>query len=480
MARRWDTRPLKEQQRLQNVLLKQAILQMALAHIPLARQRLAAAGIDARTFGGLEELSRIPPAMRRDVIDPRRNPEGPRAVMLRGSVEAVKRFSDRRTVQKIFLARILGGEEVQERLVEAATRPIHLHLIDGPGGRIPVAYTRDDLELVARAGARLAALVGLEREDRLINVVPLAPSLDFWGIFYMAHGVGMSALHVRRDGQTLPQALWGFRDMQATAVALPANEAVRFPDAAREQELDLSRLHLLLAVGRSLSAEERAEVGEGLRAAGASEARIAAAYAPPESHVLWAECAVPAGRSETFGFHTFPDLGVVEVLSPETAAPIQEEAPGELVITPLVFRGSGLPRWRTGDLALGGLTTEPCPNCARTVPRVGPTILSDAWRREVSLNGRRTVVDLRDAGAAASERAREWQVELERTRYGDRLFIHLAASPDPGPMIDLYEDLRRLQEAPTQIVLADPTELAARLERAPRPWPRYVERGSAP
>jgi phenylacetate-coenzyme A ligase PaaK-like adenylate-forming protein len=216
-----------------------------------------------------------------------------------------------------------------------------------------------------------------------------------------------------------------------------------------------------------------------LRTAGASEARIAAAYAPPESHVLWGECAVPAGRSETFGFHTFPDLGLVEVLSPETTEPLPPESPGELVITPLVFRGSGLPRWRTGDLALGGITNEPCPNCARTIPRVGPTVLGQAWRREVSLNGRRTLVDLRDAGAAAAERAREWQVELERSRLGDRLFIHLAAGPEPGPMIDLYEDLRRLQEAPTQIVLADTAELAARVERAPRPWPRYLERGDA-
>jgi len=27
-------------------------------------------------------------------------------------------------------------------------------------------------------------------------------------------------------------------------------------------------------------------------------------------------------------------------------------------------------RYRTGDIATGGITTEPCPNCKRTVPRI--------------------------------------------------------------------------------------------------------------
>jgi len=472
----WDQRSPKDQERQQNVLLRQSVLQMALGHVPYVRTKLAAMGLDARLFKGLAELERLPLTMRRDILDPQRNPEGARGVMLRGTAEGVKRFSDRSVLRRVALARLIGGEEVQELAIEAATRAIHIHLVPGPGGRIPVAYTRDDLDLLARAGARLGQLLGLAREDRLLNLVPFGPSLDFWGIFYMAHGMGMSAAHARRQDSDLDRAAGAFDEAQATAVAVAADEAAGFPTAAAEQGVDLTRLNVLIAVGRSLTTEERALVGEGLARAGAPHARIAAAYGPGEGHLLWGECAVPAGRTETFGFHTYPDLELIEVVSPETGQRLPEASAGEIVITPLGFRGGGVPRWRTGDLALGGLTSQPCPNCGRSVPRVGPTVRRGAWQHVVSLNGRRAWIDLRDPAAAAAERARDWQVELVGSSGRHDLFIYLAASDDPGPIIDLYEDLARIRTPVTQVVLSD--DLQARVEAAPGPWPRLVARES--
>jgi len=454
-------------------LLRQTILQMALGHVPYVRTKLAAAGIDARSFKGLDDLQKLPLTMRRDIVDPMRNPEGSRALILQGTAEGVKRFSDPTVLRRVALARLFGGEEVQEMAIEAATRAIHIHLSSGPGGRLPVAYTRDDLDLLARAGARLSALLGLERHDRLLNLVPFGPTLEFWGIFYMAHGTGLTAVHFRRERQDLARALDAFEENAMTAVALPADEASAFPDLARGEGLDLTKLRVLIAVGRSLSAEERAAVGEGLLSAGARDARIAAAYGCGEGRVLWGECSVPAGRTETFGFHTFPDMEVLEIVSPENGQVLPEQVPGEIAITPLGFRGGGVPRWRTGDLALGGVTTTPCPNCGRNVPRVGPTVRRGAWQNVVTLNGTRSWIDLRDAGAAAAERTSDWQIELARAGGSDRLFIYLAADDDPGPIIDIYEDLKRIRSTPTQIVLSAPAQLQARREQAPGPWPRY-------
>src|SRR5207237_2690137 len=183
----------------------------------------------------------------------------------------------------------------------------------GPGGRLPVAYTRDDLDLFARAGGRLSALLGLERHDRLLNLVPFGPTLEFWGIFYMAHGTGMSAVHFRRERQDVRRALEALDDASATAVALPADEAPMFPDLARQENVDISKLRMLIAVGRSLTADERAVVGEGLVAAGASDARIAAGYGNAEARVLWGESSVPAGPTEPVRFHTFPGMGLLAV-----------------------------------------------------------------------------------------------------------------------------------------------------------------------
>ena len=451
---------------------------MALGHVPYVRTKLDSMGIDAREFKGIDQLHTLPLTMRRDIVDPARNPEGPRALILRGTENGVKRFSDRTVLQRVALARLSGGEEVQELAIEAATRAIHVHLAPGPGGRLPVAFTRDDLDLFSRSGGRLSALLGLERHDRLLNLLPFTPTLEFWGIFYMSHGTGMSAVHFRRERQDLRRALDAFDDAQATAIALPADEAPMFPDLARQEGLDLTRLRMLIAVGRSLTGDERAVVGEGLLAAGAKDARIAAAFGSAEGRVLWGECSVPAGRTETFGFHMFPDMEIVEIVNPENGQPVPDRTPGEIVITPLGFRGGGVPRWRTGDLALGGITVEPCPNCGRTVPRVGPTVRRGAWQRVVTLNGRRSWIDLRDAGAAAAERSNDWQVELRQENGGHQLFVYLAAGDQPEPIIDLYEDLKRVRARPAQIVLADAAELAARRSAAGGPWPRYWDRSN--
>jgi phenylacetate-coenzyme A ligase PaaK-like adenylate-forming protein len=477
VARPWDQRTDAEIRRLQDQLLRQTLLQMQLGHVPTARARLQAAGIDARTVEGLDALRRIPPATRAEVLDPVRNPDGPRGLVLQGTAEGVRRFSDRSVLYRVAAARLLGGEEVQRLAIEAATRPIHIHLAPGVGGPLPVAYTRDDLDLLARAGARLARLAGLDREARLLNLVPFGPTLDFWGVFYMAHGIGMSAVHTRREGGELARALWAFEAARPTAVAVPADEAVSFPAAAREAGLDLSELHAVLAVGRSLTADERRRAGEALAAAGTTEARVAAAYGPAEGRVLWGECAVPAGTVETFGFHTYPDLEIVEVLSPETAEPVPEETPGEIVVTPLGFRGGGVPRWRTGDLALGGLTTRPCPNCGRRVPRVGPSVRRAAWVRRARLDGRAVRFDFRFAAAATAPRALEWQVELVDGDGEGALYIYLQPrSDDPNPLIELFEELERWGTAPTQIVLASAEELQEKLARAPGPFRRFAER----
>lgn len=471
----WDEQSLREQRRHQNVLLRQTILQMALGHVPYVRAKLASMGLDARAFKGLEELYKLPLTMRRDIFDERRNPEGTRGFILRGTAEGVKRFSDRATLRRVTRARWTGGEELQELAIEAAMRPIHMHLVPGPGGRLPVAYTRDDLDLLARAGARLAGLVGLQREDRLLNLVPFGPTLDFWGIFYMAHGVGMTAVHVRKDALEIAKAVDAFDDARATAIAVDAEEVEQFNDLLRDGAFDVGALRSVIFVGRSLTMDERATAGEALLEAGATNATIAAAYGPAEGHVLWGECSVPAGRTETFGFHTFPDLDLVEVVSPETGQPLGEREAGEIVLTTLGFRGGGVPRWRTGDLALGGITTEPCPNCGRTVPRVGPSVQRSAWQRVAKLKGRATWLDLTAVGAAAAERSSRWQVELSPGRGDDDLLIHIAGV-ETEQVMGLYEDLLRVRIPTTQIVLGSDADIEHRIASAPGPWPRFWDR----
>lgn len=477
MAKPWDQRSAAEQRRVQNGLVNATLVQMALAHVPFTRSRLQKAGVDARLLRRVEDLKKVPMSMRRDVVDPVRNPEGPGAFVLKGTAEGVKRFSDRSVLWRVALSRLFGGEEVQALAIEAASRSIHLHLSPGPGGPIPISYTRDDLDLLARAGARLAAVAGIDREDRLLNLVPFGSSLDFWGVFYLAHGVGMTSLHTRREGADLAQALaTGFVAQPPTAIALPADEALTFPAAAAEAGVRLDELNVLLAVGRSLSRAERESLGQELSRVGAPNARIAAAYGPSEGRVLWGECAVPAGTVETFGFHTYPDLDIVEIAQPDTGDALPDETPGEIVVTPLGFRGGGAPRWRTGDLALGGVTNRPCPNCGRLVPRVGPSVRRNAWQRRIVLSGRRVRFDFRDAASALAG-AKDWQVELTTNDKAHELMVFVAGTEgDVGPVISLYEAMDRWGVPPTQIVLASEQQIAEKKRAVDSSWPRFAER----
>jgi phenylacetate-coenzyme A ligase PaaK-like adenylate-forming protein len=287
VASAWDHRSVGEQRRIQDVLVKQTLLQMALSHVPFTRARLQAAGVDARTIRGVDDMkARVPMTMRRDLLDEVRNPEGPWSFVLQGTAEGVKRFSDRSVLMRVARARLLGGEEVQQLQIEAASRSVHLHLVGGPGGRVPVSYTRDDLDLLARAGSRLAQVCGLDREDKVLNLIPASPSLDFWGIYYMAFGVGMTAIHARASGGETEGALAAHQLLRPSVIVVPADEAAAFPAMARDAGMDLSEVRVLLAVGRSLTKSERERAGAGLLSAGAQGASVAAAYGVAEGRVL--------------------------------------------------------------------------------------------------------------------------------------------------------------------------------------------------
>ncbi|MGH2829586.1 MAG: hypothetical protein ACRDJM_03790, partial [Actinomycetota bacterium] len=136
MAQPWDQRSVAEQRRLQNGLVNSTLVQMALAHVPFVRDRLRKASLDARLLRRVEDLQKVPLSMRRDVLDAVRNPDGPNALILKGTAEGVKRFSDRSVLRRVALSRLYGGEEAQALAIEAASRGIHVHLADGPGGVI--------------------------------------------------------------------------------------------------------------------------------------------------------------------------------------------------------------------------------------------------------------------------------------------------------------------------------------------------------
>jgi phenylacetate-coenzyme A ligase PaaK-like adenylate-forming protein len=80
-------------------------------------------------------------------------------------------------------------------------------------------------------------------------------------------------------------------------------------------------------------------------------------------------------------------------------------------------RGSVVLRYRTGDLAGGGLVREPCPCCGRTVPRIAGKISRSSDHLSVNLEKLKgTLVDLNEIEHFLDdfEGVGTWQLELRK------------------------------------------------------------------
>ncbi|HVM28559.1 MAG TPA: hypothetical protein VM433_12940, partial [Mycobacteriales bacterium] len=129
------------------------------------------------------------------------------------------------------------------------------------------------------------------------------------------------------------------------------------------------------------------------------------------------------------------------------------------------LRGSALLRWRTGDV-VDGITTEACPVCGRTVPRVVGT-RRGALVPTLALRAGEAVVDLRAVTAALLGRPDldDWRVELSRSaRDGaDQVLVHLDPAQDADPAAVALAVADAVQATsgllPTQLVLAEPGRL---------------------
>lgn len=228
---------------------------------------------------------------------------------------------------------------------------------------------------------------------------------------------------------------------------------------------DLAALTTLLLLGAPTDPERRA-ARDAVVAAGASDdVVVLGAHAPSAARVLWGECRESATRGERTGYHTYPDLEVVQLVDPETGEqPAADDGRWhELVLTQLTFRGTALTRWRTGDLVSALHADDACPACGRTVPRVAADLRRGALVRPLSPRRQEAVrLDLRAVASAVVGRPEvsDWRVVLQPShRDGtDELLVYVVAAADPETaVVAVARDIRSAAgQLPTQIVLAAP------------------------
>lgn len=292
-------------------------VQHAAAGCQFFADSFAAAGIDAGSFGGLEDLPSLPFTTKQQLRD--HSPFGWTAVPLRDVVR--------------------------------------IHSSSGTTGRRTICtYTADDIEHWTEMFARCYRYAGVTQDDR----VQIAVGYGLWtaGVSFQAGCERVGALAVPAGPGNTDQQIEMMLDLGTTVLGATASCALLIAEeCARRGLIDE------LALRTGIFGSER--WGEAMRRQierllGIETFDI---YGLTE---LWGpgtgiECA------EHDGIHYWSDHFHVEIIDPETLEPVATGEQGEIVLTTLTKQATPLVRYRTRDLS--HLITDPCV-CGSPHPRI--------------------------------------------------------------------------------------------------------------
>ena len=414
-SRRWDRLSFSAMRRLQARRLRRFLRGQVLPFSTYYRRLWRAHDVDARRIEDVADLAQLPFTTKGDLADNARD------LILKPSPETIRKYLPKPALARLLARRLLTGKSGLERALTREYSPTSVFFTTGrTAGPTAVFLTPADEALLSISGGRMVDVLDLfPPVDRGLNLFPFAPHLAFWQVVACGTARGLLTLHTG-GGRAMGTdgVLRLLKKMKPTFIVGIPGFTAHVLRCARKEGIDLSRVRLVATGGDALTPALK----ERLQKLVPADARVLSVYGFTEARVCWAECL--AGT----GFHTYPDLGLFEVIDPDTGDPLPPETTGELVYTGLDGRGSALVRYRTGDIAHGGITYTPCPECGRTVPRVSSALTR---RADGLVNIKGTLVDttvLADS-VAGDPAVQEWQAVI--TEEG-RLELYVAmADGDP-------------------------------------------------
>ena len=303
---------------------------------------------------------------------------------------------------------------------------------------VPIEYTHYDLNNLQEAGIRAFDILELTRDDTIINAFTFAPNAYFWQMFYSTTGIGSTALQTG-GGKVLgmEKILKAMDNMEAPVIAAAPGYALfalltldHFGFSAE----NLERLIIGIDYAPMAVVERMKKL---MVSVGAKNQIVQRMYFVSEAKSGWAECA------PGYGYHTNPDHVYIEIVDPVSGEVLGEGEKGEVVITLLDARGTVVLRFKTGDIATGGLVTEPCPNCKRTVPR----IMGDIERKSMyyELQGKEGPVQFNANHLRSMMMSRDdvllWYAEINSEKSADLLKVVFkgVSGEDEAALLKLLE-----------------------------------------
>lgn len=298
----------------------QSTLNRVYGHVPFYRKKFDDAGISPENIESLSDIVRLPFTTKEDVL--KNYPYGLFAVPLREIVR--------------------------------------IHSSSSTMGTSVVGYTRNDLKSWSTLVARVLTAGGVTKDDVVQVSLGYGLFTGGFGLHQGAERIGASVIPAS-SGNTARQ-ITIMKDFKTTALVSTPSYAMLIADTIREMGIPVSALSLKYGLfgAEPWSERMRQRIQEALGIIATDNYGLSAVLGPGVA----GECL------ERKGLHVHEDHFFVEVIDPESMAPVPAGTQGELVITTLTKEAIPMIRYRTRDLTRILPGECPCSRSSRRMSRV--------------------------------------------------------------------------------------------------------------
>ncbi|HSW36260.1 MAG TPA: AMP-binding protein, partial [Candidatus Limnocylindrales bacterium] len=420
--------PYKEIKEMQDRKLRAFMANQIYLYSPHYSALLKEHKIDPFKIKSIEDLRHLPFTYKWDIAPTDDEPKKAKDFVIRPDEEVSEKYGH---LAKMSLT---GGKGMVEEKVYDF-KPVHIHFTTGRTALpTPFVYSKRDLDNLRESGHRLLNVFKVTSEDRTVSCFPFAPHLAFWQTFFGGEETKVGGFH-SGGGKIVGtnNLMDSFEYIRPTVAVFIPGYCYYFLREAVKQGRDFSSVQKVFFGGERVPPGLKDKIRELFAQLGAKDVMVLATYGMTEAKVAWAEC---PSHDEYYGYHLYPDMEIIETVDPETGEQVGEGEEGEIVFTAIDWRGTAVLRYRTGDIAKGGLLCDPCPNCGRTVPRISSNIQRKSEVKEFSMTKvKGTLVNLNNFFPLMMSHPdiEEWQIEMRKRNNDpfdlDEIYLHLSTRP---------------------------------------------------
>lgn len=234
---------------------------------------------------------------------------------------------------------------------------VRIHASSGTTGKATVVgYTRKDIELWQECVARVLAMAGIGKNDKIQIAYGYGLFTGGLGLHYGAENLGATVVPMS-TGNT-KKLITMMQDFGVTAIACTPSYLLHIAEVLEEMgKINDIKLKAAICGAEPWTDNMRREIEAKLHLKAYDIYGLSEIIGP----------GVAADCEYHNGLHVYEDHFIPEVINPDTLEPCKEGETGELVLSTITKEAIPLLRYRTKDLT--SITYEKCA-CGRTLARI--------------------------------------------------------------------------------------------------------------